>query len=196
MDSLRLAIPLLAIALLTGSAPAAPPLRLESPCDQKAFRRWFTFLAESRYYARKPVRDVSDGDSLIRWARRHALAQHDRNWSRKLELPVYPVIPSVSTVRDIPETAAPVLISRNIADAQPGDLLFYRNQSRPAHVMVFIGRSQVVPSPGDWVIYVSDRIHKVSLDHLRSDPSPDWRPEPDNPEFLGVWRLDLLNFTP
>lgn len=196
MGKVILVFTLLALALTGLAAPATQTPKLTSPSDQNAFRRWFTFLAESRYYARKPVRDVSDGDSLVRWALRHALAQHDVAWSRKIELPIYPVMPSVSTVRGIPEMASPVLVSRDIADAQPGDLLLYRDETRPAHVMVFIGKSQVVPSPGDWVIYVSERIHKVSLDHLRADPSPDWRPVPGNPEFRGVWRLDLLDSVP
>ncbi len=48
------------------SANSAP--HLHSPADRMDFRRWFTFLAESRFYARKPLRCVSDADGLLRWA--------------------------------------------------------------------------------------------------------------------------------
>jgi hypothetical protein len=180
------------------AAPANPFPFLESPADQTAFRRWFTFLAESRYYARKPVREVVDGDSLVRWAFRQTLAAHDFAWSRRVELPVFPVLPSISAAAGFSEASVryegtPTFVSQNVGDAQPGDLLLYRNTELPSHVMVYIGRSQVVPSPGNWVVYVTaNTIHKVSVDRLCADPSPDWRPVPENPDFRGVWRLDIL----
>jgi uncharacterized protein YfaT (DUF1175 family) len=186
---------LLAGTVSAGSlAPASHPLHLDSFEDRTAFRRWFTFLAESRYYARKPLHEVSDGYSLIRWGVRQALAPHDAAWSRTLELPLFPSMPSVR-----PGTAAaspafePAFVSRDAAAAQPGDLLLYRNAELAAHVMVYIGKSQIIPSSQQWVIYLSaGSVHKVKLDTLLNDPSPDWRPVPQNPDFRGVWRLDML----
>lgn len=194
MRHVRVTLILFGLCFAGSVAPANQPQPLASSADRTAFRRWFTFLAESRYYARKPLREVSDGDSLVRWAFRHALAPHDAAWSRKLELPVFPVMPSVSDASGSLGASVPVPVSRDLADVQPGDLLVYRNSELPAHVMVYIGRSQIVPSPGEWVIYVSSNaIHKVSLDRLRADPSPDWRPVSENPDFRGVWRLGILN---
>jgi uncharacterized protein YfaT (DUF1175 family) len=179
---------------------AAPSPHLNSPSDRKAFRRWFTFLAESRYYARKPLRGVSDADGLLRWAYHQALSRHDARWYHTVELPLLPAMPSVrefeASLCDLhPYPFVPLLVSRNLADAEPGDLLMYRRFDLAAHLMIYIGSSQVVPSPKKWVIYLTNSpkdIHKVSLDSLRDDPSSGWRPAPENPDFLGVWRLDIL----
>jgi len=163
------------------------------PDDSSAFRRWFTFLAESRYYARKPLRGVSDGDSLIRWAARHALAPHDATWSRSIELPILPAMPSVRESVPLRASLEQQIVSRDIADALPGDLFLYRRAELPAHVMIYIGPSQILPSRKRWVIYLSgNATHKVCIDSLRADPSPEWRPLPENPEFLGIVRLDIL----
>jgi len=194
---IRVAIAVIGLTFGISVAPANPLPCLPS-ADRTAFRRWFTFLAESRYYARKPLPEVTDGDSLIRWAFRNALASHDFAWSKRLELPVYPVMPSIHRNAGAQEIAVlyqgtPMLVSRDLADAEAGDLLLYRNAELSAHVMVYIGRSQVAPSHGNWVVYMaSNRIHKVTVDKLRGDPSPEWRPVAENPEFLGVWRLGLL----
>jgi len=143
------------------------------------------------------LHDVSDGDSLIQWATRQALATHDAAWSRTVELPLYPVMPSVRTEAAAPASPQcdgnPVFVSRNIAEAEPGDLFVYRNTEYTAHTMVFIGKSQIIPSSSQWVIYFSaGRVHKVTLGKLAADPTPAWRPESDNPEFMGVWRLHIL----
>jgi len=175
---------------------AASPARLDSPADRRAFRRWFTFLAESRYYARKPLRGVSDAEGLLRWAYRQALRPHDETWFKSVELPILPAMPSVRNWNLVPDSSSPTLISRDVKDAQPGDLLLYRRSHLQSHLMIYIGESQVVPSPKKWVIYMAKSakdIHKLCVDSLREDPSPEWRPTPDNPEFLGVWRLDILS---
>jgi uncharacterized protein YfaT (DUF1175 family) len=188
------------LSLAVSLAWAAPSAHLNSPSDRKAFRRWFTFLAESRYYARKPLRGVSDADGLLRWAYQQALRQHDARWYHTVELPLLPAMPSVGQFEaglceSHPDPFAPLLVSRSLADAEPGDLLLYRRSDLGAHLMIYIGSSQILPSPKKWVIYQSSSprdIHKLSLDSLRNDPSPGWRPELDNPDFLGVWRLDIL----
>ena len=54
-------------------------LRLDSEEDRRAFRDWFLFLAESQYY-REPARlprEIDDCASLLRFAYREALRQHD-----------------------------------------------------------------------------------------------------------------------
>ncbi|MDQ1469716.1 MAG: uncharacterized protein QOJ99_1196 [Bryobacterales bacterium] len=194
MRLLRFTI-LLAGTILAGSlALAGHTAHLDSTQDRAAFRRWFTFLAESRYYARKPLREISDGESLIRWAMRNALAPHDRAWSKSLELPVYPAMRSVPNSAAASTDYETAFVSADTSAAQPGDLLLFENSHLPAYVMVYIGSSQNIPSSWRWVIYwASGKVHKVPLDALLDDASSEWRPTPENPDFRGVWRLDILS---
>lgn len=172
---------------------AGQSTHLDSSADRTAFRRWFTFLAESRCYTRKPMRSIADGDALARWAYGQALKRHDGSWSHSVELPLFPVMPSVTQASD--EPFAPTFVSRQVDEAEPGDLLMYRRSDWAAHVMVYIGKSQILPSPKRWVVYLTaepKQFHKVWLDALKVDLHPEWRPTAENPEFLGVWRLGLL----
>jgi uncharacterized protein YfaT (DUF1175 family) len=97
-------------------------------------------------------------------------------------------MPSVLNGAATPADYAPTFVSADASAAQPGDLLLFDNDHLPAHVMVYIGSSQVVPSSCRWVIYVaSGRVHKVKLDTLL-----DGQAGSASPEFRGVWRLDIL----
>ncbi len=65
--------------------------------------------------------------------------------------------------------------------------------------MIYIGASQILPSSRNWVVYLFDagrQVEKVTVDALLSSASADWRPGPDNPRFLGVWRFNLLRDRP
>ena len=108
------------LSLVASLALAAPSPHLNSPSDRKAFRRWFTFLAESRYYARKPLRGVSDVNGLLEWAYHQALRQHDAQWYHTVELPLLPAMPSVRQLEAglcelHPDPFTPVLVSRDLA---------------------------------------------------------------------------------
>ena len=62
-------------------------LRL-GPDDGDAFRRWFTFLAESQYY-RSGVRlakEIDDCAALIRFAYRESLREHSAEWANNVDL--------------------------------------------------------------------------------------------------------------
>lgn len=98
-------------------------------------------------------------------------------------------------------------ISRDPAAARPGDLLYFHqpSQASPDHLMVFVGASVFERDGHDWVVYhtgpsaASDRapasageVRKVRLADLARHPSPRWRPRPENPHFLGVYRLNWL----
>jgi uncharacterized protein YfaT (DUF1175 family) len=94
------------------------------------------------------------------------------------------------------------LVSRDIRDAQPGDLLFFRQleQSEPYHSMVFVGRSRFAPElKDDLVVYHTGplngrngEIRRVRVADLVQHPSPRWRPLKGNPNFLGVYRWNIL----
>jgi uncharacterized protein len=94
-------------------------------------------------------------------------------------------------------------IGRDRRQAQPGDLLFFYQpwvQKFPYHVMVFLGTPRVAPNgERDWVVYhtgatASDdgAIKKVEISVLDRHPDPRWRPIESNRNFLGFYRLKIL----
>jgi len=91
-------------------------------------------------------------------------------------------------------------VSRDVRAAQPGDLLFYRQfgQSSPWHSMIVTrtgAAAEVVydtgPDHG-----LRGEIRRVLLAELLDHPQPQWRPTPGNPNFLGVYRWNILRGTP
>ncbi|CAN5816233.1 hypothetical protein BH18ACI4_BH18ACI4_03780 [soil metagenome] len=94
-------------------------------------------------------------------------------------------------------------ISRDRQFAQPGDLLFYHQpwvQKFPYHVMIFVGESRIAPGEKrGWVVYNTGAsavdegtIKKVELSVLDQHPTKRWRPVESNPNFLGFYRLKIL----
>ena len=93
---------------------------------------------------------------------------------------------------------------RDRNQAKPGDLLFFHQpwvQKYPFHVMIFLGEPRVA-SEGthDWVVYHTGAsptdagtIKKVRLAVLDQHPDKRWRPISTNPNFLGFFRLKILN---
>jgi len=90
-------------------------------------------------------------------------------------------------------------LSRNVRDAQPGDLLFFRQfgQSSPWHSMIVTrigGQAAVVyhtgPDHGK-----PGELRRVALAELLDHPQPQWRPVAANPNFLGVYRWNILRGT-
>jgi uncharacterized protein len=96
-----------------------------------------------------------------------------------------------------------VFVSRDRREAQPGDLLFFYQpwvQKFPYHVMIFLGGARVSPNgEQDWVVYhtgasPTDKgtVKKVELSVLDRHPDPRWRPVASNRNFLGFYRLKIL----
>lgn len=91
-------------------------------------------------------------------------------------------------------------VGRDVRRALPGDLLFYRQfeQSSPWHSMIV---TRVGPEAA--VVYDTGTDHgkpgelrRVALAELLDHPQPQWRPVPGNPNFLGVYRWNILRGTP
>ncbi|HET6975549.1 MAG TPA: DUF1175 family protein [Pyrinomonadaceae bacterium] len=96
-----------------------------------------------------------------------------------------------------------VFVSRDRREAQPGDLLFYYQpwvQKFPFHVMIFLGQARVGNNgEQDWVVYHTGSspvdegtVKKVELSVLDRHPDPRWRPVERNKNFLGFYRLKIL----
>lgn len=94
-------------------------------------------------------------------------------------------------------------VGRDARRAEAGDLLFFRQpQARkyPYHVMVFLGRARAdAEGAADWVVYHTGaspedggEVRKVRLSVLARHPDPRWRPAEGNKNFLGFYRLKIL----
>jgi len=72
-------------------------LRLDSPEDRDAFRRWFAVIAE--YQALRPEKElppeINDCAALIRYVYRNALHGHDEAWFQETQLRPPEALPSV-----------------------------------------------------------------------------------------------------
>ncbi|AXC12978.1 hypothetical protein ACPOL_3697 [Acidisarcina polymorpha] len=91
------------------------------------------------------------------------------------------------------------LVTRDVRVAREGDLLFYRQleQNSPYHSMILTGNSAGVAD--NWAVYhtgpignAPGEIRRVSVEDLLRHPDRRWRPLPENSNFLGVYRWNIL----
>jgi uncharacterized protein YfaT (DUF1175 family) len=92
-------------------------------------------------------------------------------------------------------------VSRGIAAARPGDLLFFRQDSGEErfHSMIYVGESQIRRDGERYFVYHTGprdgepgEIRRLSVGELTRFPQPEWRPLASNPSFLGVYRWNIL----
>jgi hypothetical protein len=97
-------------------------------------------------------------------------------------------------------------VSRDLARAIPGDLLFFhqRGGREPFHSMIYLGPSQIQPDGKRYVLYHTGpdeddlsqikpgEIKRLTIEELMQFPQPEWRPLQSNPSFLGVARWNIL----
>jgi uncharacterized protein YfaT (DUF1175 family) len=209
-------------------------LRLDTDPDRRAFRRWFTYIAESQYFqtpANRPA-EINDCAALIRYAYREALHAHDGAWADAARLPLMPALGTIAKYQYpyTPLAAAlfrvepgafsaadltngsfaqfadahtlrrynTTLVARDLSRAEPGDLLFYRQDESdmPFHSMIYLGESQLRPDGRAYVMYHTGpgqgEIRRWTVQELLNYPQPEWRPLAANPAFLGVFRWNIL----
>lgn len=157
-------------------------LRLDRESDRRAFRRWFTYLAEAQYFQPAVARpaEIVDCAALIRYAYRETLRAHESGWAEAANVPLVPAFAPVAKYQypytmlgtalfRVGEGAsfaqfadAKTLcrfnthrIGRDLARALPGDLLFFRQpDARLAyHSMIYMGESQVRPDGARYIVY-------------------------------------------
>lgn len=96
-----------------------------------------------------------------------------------------------------------VPLGRDLQQARPGDLLFFARggaRTQPDHAMAFVrpdadGASMLLYHTGPEGSGASRQpgeIRRARLDDLLHHPDPDFRPLPENPAFLGLYRWRLL----
>lgn len=97
-----------------------------------------------------------------------------------------------------------VFVSRDRRRAERGDLLFFYQpwvQKFPYHAMIFIGEpAHDGEAAADWVVYHTGSsptdegtVKKVRLAVLDHHPDKRWRPVESNPNFLGFYRLKIVD---
>lgn len=165
------------LAACTARLSAQHALADES--DRQAFRTWFTYLADARYY--QPAPDITDCSGLVRHAWREALRAHTPEWRRQSGLGAVPAYPDVRKPPAAGGAFLPIFrvapgaqpayqefadartivrlntrhIGRNWRAARPGDLLYFRQAGRrqPDHLMIVVGPSVFDRSAADFVVY-------------------------------------------
>ncbi len=212
-------------------------VELVSKEDRVAFRRWFTAIAVSQAssLARDWPVIHQDCAGLLRYAYKEALRRHDAAWfaahpgvhvstARDVGRYHYPDVPLVGTslfrtgdpeapfgpvaVARVLRDENALLVSRNVADALSGDLLFFEHGGRAGpviHSMVVVvedtgpgeGDIQLVYHTGPITEGVSTpdgsgSVRYIRLEDLLQHPDPSWRPRGDNPAFSGVYRWRIL----
>ena len=213
-------------------------LRLDEDRDRRAFRRWFTFLAETQYFQAPEARpaEIKDCAALIRYAYRETLRAHETGWAEAARVPLvppfdapakyhYPRTPLGSAlfrVREGPLEAEDFaggafaqfadaqtlrryntyFVGRDLAKAQAGDLLFYHHEDA-YHSMIYLGASQMRPDGKRYVVYHTGpdgndpgEMKRLSESELAHFPEMEWRPMAVNPNFLGVYRWNILREAP
>ena len=85
------------------------------------------------------------------------------------------------------------LVSRNVRTALPGDLLFWRQfgQSSLWHSMIVLAGGEVVYDTGPDHGHPGE-LRRVRIAELLDHPDARWRPLEANPNFLGVYRWNIL----
>jgi uncharacterized protein YfaT (DUF1175 family) len=92
-------------------------------------------------------------------------------------------------------------VSRDVARAQPGDLIFFRQDAGHTtfHSMIYLGASQLRPDRRKYFLYHTGpdgsnpgEMRRLTVDELMHFPQPEWRPLASNPSFLGVSRWNIL----
>jgi uncharacterized protein YfaT (DUF1175 family) len=209
-------------------------LRLDTPRDRDAFRRWFTWLAEAQYFQRPELRpaEISDCAALLRYAYRESLREHGPDWPAAARVPVVPPFEAVAKyryprtplgaglfrVRSGPYRPADASdgsftqfadaktlwrlnchrISRRLAAAQPGDLLFFR-RDETFHSMIYLGLSHFTRDGQRYLVYHTGpegrdpgEMRRFTVEEMLRFPRAEWRPLESNGSFLGVYRWNIL----
>jgi uncharacterized protein YfaT (DUF1175 family) len=135
---------------------------LADPSDRRAFRDWFTAIAEAQFYRPDPRWAVVHRDcaGLARFAYKEALRQHDRNWlartpylhraaNKDVRSYNYPDVPVLGEriFRTLPGAFSPeVEVERAFSHSASARVLWEINT-------VSMGKSATMARPGDMLFF-------------------------------------------
>ena len=186
--------------------------------DVERFRSWFVYIAMQQRIELSPAWKDRDCSGLIRFALQESLRKHDARWYERVRIAPasfpdiqafhYPAIPTLGTqIYQLKEGFYGFANARNLflynvvkvshslgPEVKPGDLLFlYHPQdvAFPYHVMMYTGDGFVYHTGGSDVSEGDVRLWKTE-EYLKAAPLT-WLPVKENPNFLGFFRLKILN---
>jgi uncharacterized protein YfaT (DUF1175 family) len=202
----------LVIAGSAGGGAAEPGVQLDTR-RSAIVRAWMVRLVnEQLRQGPTPRWFHRDCAGLVRFAVAEALREHDGRWIAANGLSRQGLPPDVELTADErhaltgwvrddgtrgPFVTADTLVRRNsrlvgrdVNAAEAGDLLFF-DQGDDQHLMVWMGRYVAyhtgTETPSD------NGLRALTLDTLMRAKDTRWRPEPGNPNFVGVFRLAFLS---
>jgi len=200
------------LALLLSSAVGATTAAPLDVQQSQVFRAWFVRIAQEQLsQGPSPRWYQQDCAGLVRFAANEALKTHDSKWLRanglsnrylppELQLSEGQralaqqwqqgggkVGPYVNAIKLIQFNSH--LVSRDLGQARPGDLLFF-DQGDDQHLMIWMGRNIAyhtgTTTPTD------NGMRSASVQQLMTWKDTRWIPDPANPNFIGIYRLNLL----
>jgi uncharacterized protein YfaT (DUF1175 family) len=196
---------------LTGDGPE-PGMRLD-PRQSTIARAWIVRIVNEQLRRGPTPRWFHrDCAGLVRFAVAEAFRPHDATWRRASGLASGALPPELDLTRAEREwlrtwaqpdgsrsgfaTAQGLvrrnsrLVSRDVNAAVAGDLLFY-DQGDDQHLMVWMGRYVAYHTGTETA--TDSGLRAVTLEQLMRWKDTRWRPEPGNPDFVGVFRLAFLS---
>ncbi|WP_145647946.1 DUF1175 domain-containing protein [Pseudoduganella lurida] len=192
---------------------ATEQVRLTPP-QSRAFRAWMLRIVSAQMEGGPSPRwHHRDCAGLVRFAVNEALVPHDAKWlrangiatDRRLppELDLTPPqaalrnrwVQSDGQVGHFVTAIALVqnnsrFVSREMGQAQPGDLLFF-DQGDEQHLMVWMG-GRIAYHTGTNTP-TDNGLRTVGLQQLTTWKDTRWQPTVDNPNFAGIYRLSFLS---
>lgn len=177
------------------------------------FRRWFITIVDAQLRkGPNPRWQQQDCAGLVRFAANEALKIHDAKWQKNngfnpVNLPPELIITDEQRLLaqrwHIGQGATSAyaralllvqhnteLVSRDINQAQPGDLLFF-DQGDEQHLMVWMGHF-IAYHTGSTTA-ADNGLRAVSLQQLMHWHDTRWIPDASNPNFSGIYRLGFLS---
>lgn len=181
--------------------------------QSQLFRRWFTQIVEAQLRrGPNPRWQQQDCAGLVRFAANEALKIHDAKWQKNNGFSAAHLPPELNLSPEQRLLAqrwnigngekgsfarAIILvqhntefISRDINQAQPGDLLFF-DQGDEQHMMVWMGHF-IAYHTGSATAQ-DNGLRAVTAAQLMHWHDTRWIPDAGNPNFTGIYRLGFLS---
>jgi len=201
-------------------------IALREQGDREAFRAWFVEILEQQLDGLSPLWEPAQRDcaGLLRFAFREAWGPHTEAWRDRVGFHGSPAASEPSLALGgpwrrafpTPEGWQPFAkgaylrrlacepLGRELAEARPGDLIFFARggaHATPDHAMAFVrpdvdGQPMLIYHTGPEGSGGAGEVRRVRLDELNHHPDPEFRPLPENPSFLGVFRWKILAESP